>query len=79
MDGMTRAAELMFRDKSNEDPYGLFHATLPGNAGEALCPAVNGKQDESLPVKYPASTSQSNQCKKQPQPRMTSRNNAVGQ
>jgi len=77
VDGMTSVAELMFRDKSNEDLCGLFHATLLGNAGEALCPAVNGKQDESLPVKYPASTSQSNQCQKQPQPRVTSRNNAV--
>jgi len=76
---MTRVAECVFRDKSNEDLYGLFHAMLSGNAGEALCPAVNGKQDESLPVKYPASTSQSNQCQKQPQARVATRNNAVAQ
>ncbi|MDJ0088269.1 hypothetical protein FBY13_10410 [Pantoea sp. SJZ147] len=27
---MTRVAECVFRDKSNEDLYGLFHATLSG-------------------------------------------------
>ncbi|MCW0314734.1 hypothetical protein NB694_004534 [Pantoea ananatis] len=76
---MSRVAECVFCDKSNGDLYGLFHAMLSVNAGEALRPAVNGKQDESLPVKYPANTSQSNQCKKQPQPRVTSSNNAVAQ
>lgn len=45
-----RVAEGVFRDNRTKNPYGLFHATLPGDTGEALCPAVNGKQDESLPI-----------------------------
>ena len=77
MDGMTRVAEWVFRDKSNEDLYGLFHATLPGDAGEALCPAVNGKQGDSLPVEYPVSTSQSSKCQKRPEARVATRNHRV--
>lgn len=45
-----RVAEWVFRDNRTKNHYGLLHATLPGDNGEALCPAVNGKQDESLPI-----------------------------
>ena len=47
---MTRVTERLFRDDSAKDECRLFHATLPGDTGEALCPAVNGKQDKSLPI-----------------------------
>lgn len=47
---MTEVAEWVFRDNSTKGHGGLFHTTLPGDNGEALCPAVNGKQDESLPI-----------------------------
>ena len=61
---MTEVAEGVFRDNSIADHDGLFHATPPGHTGEALGPAVNGKQDESLPIEYPASTHQSSECQK---------------
>jgi len=79
VDEMTRVAEWVFRDNSTSDQYGLFHATLPGDAGEALCPAVNGKKDESLPIKYPASTYQSRECQNQPQARVATHNYTVAQ
>lgn len=53
MDGMTRVAEWVFCENSNEELHGLFHATLPGDVSEALCTAILGKQDESIPLKYP--------------------------
>ncbi|GME44372.1 hypothetical protein ACJ2_31750 [Pantoea sp. QMID2] len=45
-----RVAEGVFRDNRTKNHYGLLHATLSGDTGEALCPTVNGKQDESLPI-----------------------------
>lgn len=45
-----KVAEGVFRDNSTKNHDRLFHATLPGHTGEALGPAVNGKQDESLPI-----------------------------
>lgn len=53
VDGMTRVAEWVFCENSNEELNGLFHATLPGDVSEALCTAILGKQDESIPLKYP--------------------------
>lgn len=64
---MTEVAEGAFRDNSTKDHDGLFHAMPPGHTGEALGPAVNGKQDESLPIEYPASPHQSSKSQKQPQ------------
>jgi len=51
-----RFAEGVFRDNSTKNNYGLFHATLLGDASEALCAAVHGKQDKTLPIQYPAGT-----------------------
>jgi hypothetical protein len=53
VDGMTRVAEWVFCENSNEELHSLFHATLPGDVSEALCTAILGKQDESIPLKYP--------------------------
>ncbi len=72
-----RVAERLFRDNRTRTDRGLFHTTLPGDTGKALCPAVNSKQDESLAIEYPASTHQSSKGQKQPQAGVATRNNAV--